>query len=292
MGTPIEDRLHAALGGRWSARPLHASGFCATWRADDARGTSLFVKASGDGDALAAEADGLDALRASATLRVPALAGCASDADGTLLALEWLSLRAPDAGFGARFGDALAALHRAAPLDARFGWRRDNYLGATPQRNRWHADWTVFMRRERLGAMRERLAGHANAELLDAVDALCDALPAWFDDGYGPTPSLIHGDLWSGNWAMLDDGTPVVFDPAVSCSDAEAELAMMELFGAPPDGFWPAYRAAAGLHPGYAKRRGLYQLYHLLNHALLFGGSYASQALATARRLLAKAAAG
>src|SRR6185437_4136571 len=101
-----------------------------------------------------------------------------------LLALEWLSLRAPDAGFGARLGSALAALHRAALPDARFGWHRDNRLGATPQRNRWHADWIEFMRRERLGAMRERLAGRANAELLDAVDALCDALPAWFDDGY------------------------------------------------------------------------------------------------------------
>jgi fructosamine-3-kinase len=85
---------------------------------------------------------------------------------------------------------------------------------------------------------------------------------------------------------MLADGTPVIYDPAVSCSDAEAELAMMELFGAPPAGFWPAYREAAGLHAGYAARRPLYQLYHLLNHALLFGGSYAAQALRCARSLL------
>jgi len=106
-----------------------------------------------------------------------------------------------------------------------------------------------------------------------------DALPALFGDGHAPRPSLIHGDLWSGNWGCTADGAPVIFDPAASISDAEAELAMMELFGAPPAGFWPSYREAAGLAPGYAWRRGLYQLYHLLNHELLFGG-YARQAMA------------
>ena len=74
------------------------------------------------------------------------------------------------------------------------------------------------------------------------------------------------------------DGSPVIFDPAVSVSDAEAELAMMDLFGAPPAGFWPAYREAYPLHDGYARRRALYQLHHVLNHALLFGGGYTRQA--------------
>jgi fructosamine-3-kinase len=87
---------------------------------------------------------------------------------------------------------------------------------------------------------------------------------------------------------MLPDGLPVIFDPAVSVSDAEAELAMMELFGSPPSGFGPAWRAAMGVHEGYERRRGLYQLYHLLNHALLFGGGYAAQSLAMAQRLLRK----
>ncbi len=289
----VADALTASLGGRWSVRALGASGFCDTWRAEGTGGGApLFVKTAlaRGGDALEAEADGLQALRDTATVRVPAVACCERhDSDVTLLALEWLPLRTPDAGFGARFGRALAALH-LAPCgdDRRYGWRRDNFIGATPQRNRRHAGWIDFARDERLGAMRDRLAcdGAANAELLDAVDAVAASLPAWFDDGHEPTPSLIHGDLWSGNWAMQDDGTPVIYDPAVSCSDAEAELAMMELFGAPPPGFWPAYRDAAGLHAGYAARRGIYQLYHLLNHALLCGGGYAAQVLALARRLL------
>jgi len=99
-------------------------------------------------------------------------------------------------------------------------------------------------------------------------------MPRLFEDGHTPRPALVHGDLWSGNWGMLADGTPVVYDPAVSYSDAEAELAMMELFGSPPAGFWRSYRP----HEGYARRRPLYQLYHLLNHAVLFGGGYEQQA--------------
>jgi protein-ribulosamine 3-kinase len=108
-------------------------------------------------------------------------------------------------------------------------------------------------------------------------------MPSLFADGYMPRPSLIHGDLWSGNWGMLEDGTPVVFDPCVSYSDREADLAMMELFGSLPAEFWRGYGA---MPAGYSRRKRLYQLYHLLNHAVLFGGGYAQQVLHCARELL------
>lgn len=292
-GGAVGAALEAGLGRAPSCVvALHASGFCATWRAETAAG-ALFVKSvpAADADALDAEADGLRALAATRTVRVPAVLGCWQDEARrtAVLALEWLDLRRPDAGFGERYGAALAALH-AAPRDSgpsRYGWHRDNRLGATPQRNRWHDAWPAFLAAERLGALRERLGAHRL--LCAAIDAVIEALPGYFDDGHVPRASLIHGDLWSGNWGMLADGTPVVYDPAVSCSDAEAELAMMELFGAPPSGFWPAYRAAAGLHEGYARRRGLYQLYHLLNHALLFGGGYLQQSLDAARTLAHRA---
>jgi fructosamine-3-kinase len=280
--------LEDTLGGRWSVHALNASGFCATWQAQGAQST-LFVKSlpSAQAEVLEAEADGLEALAATGTVRVPAVAGCWRDdpSGQALLALEWLELVAPDAGFGARLGRSLGALHRAAPAEGagRYGWRRDNRIGATPQANRWSDDWIAFYGRRRLAPMRERLA---SSELGDAVDAVIDALPRFFDDGHVPRARLIHGDLWSGNWAALADGSPAIYDPAVSCADAEAELAMMELFGAPPAGFWPAYRETAGLHAGYARRRGLYQLYHLLNHAVLFGGGYLRQSLELARTLV------
>jgi len=292
----VAHALSTALGGRWSVRPLHASGFCATWRAEGAGG-ALFVKSlpSPQAEVLEAEADGLSAIAATATIRVPAVAALHHDAalGQTVLALEWLHLHSPDSRFGARFGEKLAALHRAPPVEAqgRFGWRRDNFLGATPQRNRWSEasglpGWIAFFAQERLGAMRERLcAQDRSAALPEAIDAVIAVLPRSFADGHTPRASLIHGDLWSGNWGMLADGTPVIYDPAVSCSDAEAELAMMELFGKAPAGFVEAYRQGIDLHEGYAQRRGLYQLYHLLNHALLFGAGYVAQSLVVAKRL-------
>lgn len=296
--------LSQRLGGDWTlAGNAAGSAFCDTWVAEcrdrSATWGRVFVKTlpSRRAAVLEAEADGLAALAATATIRVPALAGCWVDpaCDLAVLALEWLAF-APgvDRAWGERLGRQLAALHRAEPPLGRacFGWRRDNWIGGTPQRNRPSADdgvagWVEFFGSERLDAMVEKLAAAgAPAPLLAAVCRLVSELPRFFDDGHVPRPSLIHGDLWSGNWAALADGSPVVFDPAVSVSDAEAELAMMELFGAPPAGFWPAYREAFGLHPGYPKRRALYQLYHLLNHALLFGGGYARQSLSIAEQLL------
>ncbi|WP_043818296.1 fructosamine kinase family protein, partial [Rubrivivax gelatinosus] len=164
-------------------------------------------------------------------------------------------------------------------------------LGSTAQRNAWSSaggldGWIEFFGQRRLMAMHQALAAAgAPAALGHAVEAVVAALPRFFDDGHLPRASLIHGDLWSGNHGALADGTPVVYDPAVSVSDAEAELAMLELFGSPPPGFWPAYRATAGLAPGYERRRPLYQLHHLLNHALLFGGGYVAQSLRLAERL-------
>lgn len=304
MSAPLTSLLSQRLGGDWRVDGAAAgSAFCDTWRAECRGGgtafSRLFVKSlpAARADVLQAEADGLAALAATRTIRVPAVAGCWVDDERRLavLALEWLHFAAaPARGFGERLGRQLAALHAAEPPTgrARFGWRRDNWIGGTPQRNKLGdgggvAGWIAFYGSERLGALTERLqAKGAPASLLSAVRRLIGELPRLFDDGHRPRPSLIHGDLWSGNWAALADGTPVIFDPAVSVSDAEAELAMMELFGAPPAGFWPAYRECFGLHPGYERRRGLYQLYHLLNHALLFGGSYGRQALAVAERLL------
>ena len=302
MDRSVADILSERCGGAWVARPLANSAFCATWRAQPvgaaASSGPLFVKSTAAAQApvLQAEADGLTALADGGCIRTPAVVGCWTDAarDLAVLALAWLDLApASGPGFGAQLGRQLAALHLKAPAagDGRFGWRRDNWIGGTPQRNRWSAQgglagWLEFLAGERLGAMAERLAAtRASAQLVDGVRRVIDALPAFFDDGHVPRASLVHGDLWSGNWGALRDGTPVLYDPAVSVSDAEAELAMMELFGHPPAGFWPAYRELAPIHDGYAGRRPLYQLYHLLNHALLFGGGYAAQALAVAEAL-------
>lgn len=290
----LASHLATTLGGRWQLRALGASAFCDTWEARQGR-DRLFVKSctpSNGGAMLEAEADGVKALAATGTIRVPKLVSFRAGREGTMLALEWLELAPPDDGFGQRLAQSLAALHaHPCPLaPPRFGWPRDNFIGATPQLNAPTPDaspmsWTMFMAERRLGAMRDRLAPRDGRELPDTLNVLIDRLPRFFEDGHAPRPSLIHGDLWQGNWGMAADGTPVVFDPAVSCSDPEAELAMMELFGTPPAGFREAYAACAGWEADERRLR-LYQLYHLLNHAVLFGGSYVQQSLRCAKQLL------
>ena len=125
------------------------------------------------------------------------------------------------------------------------------------------------------------------SQLQSLGEELQDALSAFFAN-YTPQPSLLHGDLWSGNHAFLPDGTPAIFDPAAYYGDRECDLAMTELFGGYPANFYTAYRAAHPLDAGYATRRDLYNLYHILNHANLFGGGYARQAEQMMRRLLAE----
>jgi fructosamine-3-kinase len=284
--------LAGTLGGPWELQPLGNSAFCETWQARQGR-LKVFIKSAPRSGAamLRAEADGLRALRATGCIRVPAVRALVDlPTGGAVLALEWLEFASPDAGFGARFGRALAGLHaHRCPLDPPgFGWRGDNYIGSTPQRNTplqpaGQPGWLAFFGRSRLAAMRDRLPATAT-ELRDAVDAVIEAMPRHFADLHVPQPALIHGDLWQGNWDMLADGSPVIFDPAVSCSDPQAEIAMMELFGSPPPGFRAAYEAAGGSWPT-PQRLQLYQLYHLLNHVVLFGRGYGAQALRVARAL-------
>jgi fructosamine-3-kinase len=181
-------------------------------------------------------------------------------------------------------GEQLAALHRCEAEN--FGFASDNFIGTTTQPNSWANDWVGFWREHRLG-FQLRLAEEKGygGSLQRLGVKLLDALPAFFAD-YTPLPSLLHGDLWNGNHAFLADGTPTIFDPAVYYGDRECDLAMTELFGGYPADFYAAYRAAYPLDPGYASRRELYNLYHILNHANLFGGGYARQAEQIMERLL------
>ena len=253
---------------------------------------SAFVKSmAADAAArLDAEADGLAALRATGTVRVPATLSRGRRASEHWLALEWLDLRPLDARSGAKLGIALAALHRAAvpELPHRFGWLADNFIGATPQHNAPAASWVAFWRERRL---LPQLARAASAGYTGALQANGERLALALDAllrGHEPAPSLLHGDLWGGNAGALPDGTPVIFDPAVYVGDRETDLAMSELFGGFPPAFQAAYREAWPLEPGYPIRRELYNAYHLLNHLNLFGAGYLDRCLHTLARLLAE----
>ncbi len=232
------------------------------------------------------EAAGLDAIAATNTLRVPRLVAHGTAGRRSYLALEHLDLNG--SGNARLLGEKLAAMHRST--SNRFGFLQDNFLGTTPQPNGWMDDWISFWRERRLGHQLELAARNGHGGRLQSLgEKLMDALPAFFD-GYAPQPSLLHGDLWGGNHAYLADGTPVIFDPAAYYGDRECDLAMTELFGGYGADFHAAYRAAWPLDPGYAVRKELYNLYHILNHANLFGGGYARQAEGMMQRLLATVA--
>jgi fructosamine-3-kinase len=231
-----------------------------------------------------AEAAGLAEIAATKTVRVPQPVCHGAGRDASWLVLEHLELARPASGAMEELGRRLAAMHRVTA--ARFGWHRDNTIGATPQLNTPGGDWAAFWRERRLGYQLQLAAqkGHRGT-LLSRGERLLERLPAFFS-GYAPHPSLLHGDLWSGNAAVMRDGTPVVFDPAVYYGDREADIAMTELFGGFAAGFYRAYDEAYPREPGYGIRRELYNLYHVLNHVNLFGGGYAAQAEGMIDKLL------
>jgi len=234
-----------------------------------------------------AEAAGLAALASAGSVRVPAPVCSGRDATRAWLVLEYIALRTPSPQCHTRLAEALAALHRNTA--ASFGWERDNHIGATPQVNTPLADWPSFFREQRLRRQLELAATNgAPSGLIDAGQALLAVVDEFFRC-YRPQPSLLHGDLWGGNWAADEAGAPVLFDPAVYYGDRETDLAMTELFGGFDAGFYRAYDSSWPLDDGYRTRKTLYNLYHVLNHFNLFGGGYARQAQGMARALLAEA---
>ena len=285
----IEAALRNVMGERLrivSAQPVTGGSIHSALRLDEAGGARFFAKLATAAQApmLEAEADGLAAIAASGSLRTPAVIALGADEAHAFLVLEGLELQPlASATDGARLAEALAGLHR--DVGEHFGWPRDNFIGHTPQRNTERDNWARFFVEERLRPQfaRAREQGF-EIELQRQAERLLDRVPALFLD-YRPAVSLLHGDLWHGNAAVLADGTPVVFDPAVHRGDRESDLAMSELFGGFPSAFYAAYRRTWALHEDYEQRKMLYSLYHVLNHLNLFGRGYLREALRLATRL-------
>lgn len=223
------------------------------------------------------EADGLEALsRARTSLRVPRPIAWKRG----LIVMEYLAPGEKTEKYDEQFGRGLAELHRnSAP---RYGFDVDNYCGATPQPNPWTKKWAPFYADYRLGHM-IKLSGFSGDDRR-VFDDLLVRLPHLLETDKEP-PALIHGDLWSGNLHNAD-GHPALVDPAPYYAHREAELGMMSLFGGFSQRVWDAYDEAYPLPYGWKERLPLYELYHVLNHHVLFGGGYASQAVALAKRYL------
>lgn len=230
-----------------------------------------------------AERTGLDTIRATQTIRVPEVFATGVEQDQAYIVMEYIDLDGSPAP--ERLAQNLAGMH--ACIRSQFGFHCDNTIGSTPQSNSRCDDWVEFWQGQRLGFLLEVATQRGFAvELIDTGHRLNERMAAFFIS-YQPKASLLHGDLWSGNWSANAAGEPVIYDPACYYGDHEADLAMMELFGGPGERFFAVYREHFPIDVGYEQRRDFYNLYHIFNHALLFGGSYLSQTRHTMERLLA-----
>jgi fructosamine-3-kinase len=243
----LATHLEASLGPIIEAVPVSGGDISQAARVKLAGGAQLLVKwhSSSPSGLFTAEQRGLELLRAVGTLRVPkvvahreAVAGCPA-----FIAIEWLDLGAKSGQSAEALGTGLAAQHRV--LAPSFGLDHSNFIGA-----------------------KGLLPGDRSRRLEVLLARLGDWLPVQ------PPASLLHGDLWGGNWLVTTSGEPVLIDPAVYYGHREADLAFTELFGGFPATFYAAYQASWPLDNGYKERKDLYNLYHLLNHLNLFGESY------------------
>ena len=281
----LVERAEALLGTAVVATTPIAGGEASTaTRLRLSNGTSALVKTHPRAPAgfFAAEARGLRMLREAGAPAVEVLA----QADDAIV-VRWHEPVRPTAELAAGFGRALAALHTSRGADAeRFGGEQDGFIAALPLPNRGAETWPEFYATRRvlpyLKLARDR--GHVTP----AQGAMVEDVVRRITDLAGPTeqPSLIHGDLWSGNVVWAADEV-VLIDPAAHAGHRETDLAMLALFGLPElDRVMAAYREVAPLADGWEERQPLHQLHPLLVHAALFGGSYGEQAARAADRLL------
>ncbi|MEZ4417121.1 MAG: fructosamine kinase family protein [Gemmatimonadota bacterium] len=275
LGSPIRDAHPVSGGCIHDARLLELEG-----------GSRAFLKwgARQDPEIFVAEAEGLDALRVAGAPRLPQVLGVSAAGEGPgWLLLEYIAPGRPGPAFHDQLAVGLASIHRAGTGPA--GWHRQGWIGPLDQDNRRSPDWPAFWRDRRLlpqleRAHREGLLDRLRSpwpELLDRVEVLL---------AHRSGAARLHGDLWSGNVFADGAGEPVLIDPAVYHGDALVDLAMAYLFGGFAPRFFRAYYEAAELDEESERERALYQLYPLLVHVNLFGGSYVRAALRSASLVL------
>ena len=251
-------------------------------------GSRVFLKENTreNADFFRAEMTGISAIRKTGAIRVPVILDTGIVENRSYLMMEYLDSAPRKRDYWERFGRELAAMHRADPSEwtpgGNYGFPEDNYIGAGRQVNDVHTRWIDFFRDCRLEVQFRRAGAYFDAAGRKAVQRLLDHLDRYLTEP--AHPSLLHGDLWSGNFVTGPEGYACLIDPAVYTGHAEADLAMTELFGGFAPAFYDAYREENEILPGYSDRRDLYNLYHLLNHLNLFGGGYYGSVMRIIRR--------
>ncbi len=249
-------------------------------------GLQYFVKTNQPGRRamFEAEAKGLREIASSQAIKVPEPVCFGDDGIHSYIVMEYLEV----AGQANQIllGEQLAAMHGVRA--AQFGWAIDNTIGATLQLNTWNDDWIEFWREQRLGFQLKLAAENGyGGELQLLGERLLIEMPALFDN-QNVVPSMLHGDLWGGNVAGLNDGTPVIYDPAFYYGDREVDIAMTYMFGGFSADFYASYQHAFPLDEGFAVRKTFYNIYHAINHLNMFGGGYHGQSINMLEQVLAE----
>jgi protein-ribulosamine 3-kinase len=237
-------------------------------------------------DMFIAEFEGLNELQKCKEIITPRPICYGQQENYSFIVMEYLSLNS--IGDSYNLGKNLAKMHKIS--QTQFGWKINNTIGSTAQSNQLCDNWVDFWKNERLIPQFKLLYSKGyKGQLKNKADYLLASIEDFFQ-GYQPIASLLHGDLWSGNAAFDNSfnnkGNGVIFDPALYYGDRETDLAMTELFGGFSQDFYTGYQEEFALADSYKKRKPMYNLYHTLNHANLFGGSYVSQVISSMERLL------
>ncbi len=247
-------------------------------------GKEYFVKSySGNGNnILRNEANGLIELKKSGAIRIPEVVHF----DNEILILEYIKTGSRKNNFSESFGQQFAEMHKTT--SEKFGFYEDNFIGATPQKNLPEKEnWTEFYLQNRL-IFQFRLAernGYVDSRFRDLFNKFENIVPKIIE-GSEEKPTLLHGDLWSGNFMVDEFGEPVLIDPAVYYGHREADLGMTRLFGGFDSRFYSAYNEAHPLPQGWEERIDLYKFYHVINHLNLFGAGYLSQTISIIKSYL------
>jgi len=238
-------------------------------------GLTVFLKENGRAPSamFREEAKGLEALIGAYPLKVPKPLALGKENGSSFLLLEYIERGVKGRDYWSSFGRALSQMHREG-AGLSFGFDSNNFIGSTVQINERMERWSDFFAEKRLLHQVElaRSARLADSEMSRGVESICHRMADLLPEP--EFPSLLHGDLWSGNFMVDKRGEAVLIDPAVYYGHREADLAMTELFGGFNRAFYQAYNEAFPLEPGYGERRDLYNLYHMLNHLNLFGHAY------------------
>lgn len=217
------------------------------------------------------EREGLEAISTTKTITTPRILYCGRFAKGAILLMEYVETKQANSTELERLGREVAQLHLIT--NSRYGWEKDNFIGRLRQENGLLEAWPEFYVSRRL-IPQLKLARDNSLLSIQEIPEEQKLLKVLETLSGEVKPSLLHGDLWSGNYLIAVDGTPYVIDPAVYFGHSEVDLAMSRLFGGFGEAFYRAYHQVIPRQPGAEERNDLYQLYYLLVHLNMFGLSY------------------